>query len=150
MVQRARDLFDNGIGSENFIQLNDIVLGYTVQNAMVPGKIEQFHYIIDAGDLRTWEIPVKQLVNFVTHTSKFYRHRAYKVHVINLPWMIRKMINFMYNFLDDFQKQQLKYFGTDFREALLEDISADNLEQKYGGTAPDIKKGEYWPPRINI
>lgn len=59
VIQRPRDLIDSGIGSSNFVPFNDALLGYTVMNGMLPGQIEQFFYIIDAGDLRVWEIPLK-------------------------------------------------------------------------------------------
>lgn len=59
VIQRIRNLVDSGIGGSNFIPVNDAVLGYTVMNAMIPGQIEQFFMIIDAGNLRVWEIPLK-------------------------------------------------------------------------------------------
>ena len=41
--------------------------------------------------------------------------------------MVRKAINFVWNFLDDFQKQQLAYYSTDLTE-FVEAIGAENLE----------------------
>jgi len=143
-------LVDAGIGGANFCPIFDVASSYVINNGMNAGEIEQFFTIIDAGDLRLYELPVRSLTSFIIHVSKYYRHRAAKVFVINLPWSVRQGIKFIWNFLDDFQKSQLGYYGSDYHDDLHALVGKDNLEEKYGGNLPNLKKGEYWPPRLNL
>ena len=82
-----------------------MLTGYVVFNAMVPGQIEQYFFIVDVRNVSLWEIPVRSLISFVKHNSKFYKHRVHKFYGLNLSWTIRKGVNFVWNFLDPFQKQ---------------------------------------------
>jgi len=97
----------------------DLIFGHAVQNAMVPGKIEQFSVIVDAKNLKVWETPVKHLVYYQIHGSAFYRHRLYMLKLVNLSWPVRAAIKFFRNFLDEFQTQQFVEFGSDFTDVLL-------------------------------
>ena len=40
LIVNFRRLVDNGVDVDDFFKLNDFICGYTVANAMLPGKIE--------------------------------------------------------------------------------------------------------------
>ena len=118
IVLRFREILDAGIDKDNFLEINDILTGYVVFNAMVPGQIEQYFFIVDVRGVSLWEIPVRSLISFVKHNSKFYKHRVHKFYAINLSWTVRKGVNFVWNFLDPFQKQQLGFYSDDYKDDL--------------------------------
>lgn len=150
IVLRFRELIDAGIDKDNFLDINDMLTGYVVFNAMVPGQIEQYFFIVDVRNVSLWEIPVRSLISFVKHNSKFYKHRVHKFYGLNLSWTIRKGVNFVWNFLDPFQKQQLGFYSDDYKEDLHYWIDKSNLEQRFGGNLPDLTKGQFWPPNLNL
>ena len=45
---------DSGVSPDDFLSVYDIVFGHAINNAMVPGKVEQILLIIDANNLKLW------------------------------------------------------------------------------------------------
>ena len=67
---------------------------------------------------------------------------------INTPWLILKVIDLVYSFLNPFSAQKTKIFGEDYGEYFDEKLGRENLENKYGGWIPD-KKSNFFPPRYD-
>ena len=97
-----RELLDSGITKDTFLDINDVIVGYMVMNAMVPGQIEQYLFICDLSGVKMWEIPFNHLIGFVKHNSAYYKHRVAKLIGVNIPWAIRKALDFVWPFLDSF------------------------------------------------
>ena len=88
--------------------------------------------------MHVWELPLHSLYDLIMHNRNFFSCRGSKVAVVNLPWLVEKAIGFVRGFLNVSQKKQLSFHGTSFEDALLDHISPDNLEQRYGGDVPDL------------
>jgi len=52
-----------------------------------------------------------------------------------------------HQFVDDFTKKKMSVYGTDYKKDLMALVPAQNLEQKYGGSAMNVVR--FWPPSFN-
>jgi len=93
---------------EDLMGVLDIVLGHAVMNAMVPGRVEQLMLIINAMDLKVWEVPIYLFKAFEEYGSAFFRRRIYQFKIINAHWTVLTAIKIVNTFLDHFQLQQLE------------------------------------------
>ena len=69
--------------------------------------------------------------------------------MINLHWTVRAALNVVSKFCGHFGPDQFKS-NEEHLTDLHSDVTIENLESKYGGTAPDVQPGQYWPPRYNL
>ena len=94
------------------------------------------------------EVPVKHFVALNKRVTTFYKHRACNTVVVGINWVIRAAVKFIYNFLDPFQVEKVIIFGNDFADFFEERIGVENLEEKFGGTLPNVE-ANFFPPHYN-
>lgn len=114
VILNLRKLVDAGLEVQDFIELNDFYMSYIVQNALVPGRIEQFNLIVDARDVSLSEIPLKCIVTINKHAITLMKHRSCQTLVVGVSWYGRMALKFINNFMDSFQIAKVKFFGNDF------------------------------------
>jgi hypothetical protein len=51
--------------------------------------------------------------------------------------------------IDEFTNNKISVMGDEFKQKLLEYIAPDCLEQRFGGTVPDLK-GAFFPPNMEM
>mgnify|MGYP000291152537 CR=1 FL=1 len=71
--------------------------------------------------------------------QKNYPGRLYKFFGIETTLLIRGVMAIAHQFVDDFTKQKMSWLGSDYKNELIKVIPEGNLQQKYGGTAEDVK-----------
>jgi len=60
--------------------------------------------------------------------------------------MFRALWVVAHQFVDDFTKKKMSIHGSSYSQEILKFIEAQNLQQKYGGSAPNVTK--FWPPQF--
>ena len=58
IVYNFRKFLDAGMDENDFMVLTDFITTYTLENAMLPGQIEQHTIIVDVRGVALWELPV--------------------------------------------------------------------------------------------
>mmetsp|Transcript_16361 Transcript_16361/g.25298 ORF Transcript_16361/g.25298 Transcript_16361/m.25298 type:complete len:81 (+) Transcript_16361:619-861(+) len=76
--------------------------------------------------------------------QKNYPGRLFKFFGIEVTLLFRAFWVVAHQFVDDFTKKKMSIYGGDFKKNVMELIPADNLEQKYGGSCPNVTS--FWPP----
>ena len=76
IIVNIRRLIDSGMDVTSFLELNDFISSYIVQNGMVPGRVEQFTVIIDVRDVALAELPLKSFIAINQRSTTFYKHRS--------------------------------------------------------------------------
>jgi len=109
---------------------------FCIEKLMVPGLIESWIMVVDLNNVGATSVPVSKVKGIIANGSKFFRGRMYKQFTINASWLVRKAFNGLTSFLDEFTQQKLTMLS-DCKE-LLQYIKPECLEQKYGGTLPNI------------
>jgi len=148
VIVNVRRIIDTGISIEKLVQLSDFFLFYIIQNAMVPGRIENWTCIFDLREVGVTELPSKHVSGLVNSMSVNYAGRMFKFFATDCNWLVRSMMFMVHKFVDEFTKRKLLSFSDDYRPTLHEIVDVANLEEKYGGKLPD-KKDNFWPPQLN-
>ena len=102
IIMSFRKLIDSGIDFENMLDSIDLLGSYMCVNALVPGKVETWHGVIDLKGVGILELPVGSFVSWTKHAKRSYYIRSTTVSFVNTPWVIKKAARIIFSFLDPF------------------------------------------------
>ena len=120
---------------------------HVINNGMIPGKIENFVVIVDTKDVWATQISIKRLKPLINTLKVCYRGRLFKFFCVNTGMMLRAIWKLLKGFVEESTQKQMSIYGGKFQKDLLELVSEDNLEAKYGGKQPD-KVDNFFPPDL--
>lgn len=148
IIVNVRGLINSRVTIEHLVAVTDYFLHYVIVKGMVPGKIENWTAIFDMRDVGVTELPSKHIRELINSMSVNYCGRMFKFFATDCNWLVRSMMWTVHQFVDEFTKRKLLTFSDNYREAMHEIVSVDNLEEKYGGKLP-TKTDNFWPPQLN-
>ena len=141
-------MVDSRIPVDRLISLTNFFLEYTIQYAMIPGKIEAWTCIFDLKDVGVTEIPKDRIQPLVRNMTKNYRGRLFRFYATDVTFIVRQLWKLAHKFVDEFTNKKLLIFGDEYQDEIKELIDPDNLEQRYGGNLPNIER-DFFPPAYN-
>ena len=136
--------------SEEVIKASAFLFQYIVNNMLIPGQIENWIMILNFEGTSPLNLPeaVKKLIKTL---SENFLSRLYKCFVFGMSFVINFLYKIICNFLEEITVQKITVLDTKNINKLFDIIRMDNIEQKFGGTAPnailDIPNGLF-PPRM--
>ena len=136
--------------SDEVITASAFLFQYIVNNMLLPGQIENWVMILSFEGTSPFNLPdaVKKLIKTL---SENFLSRLYKCYLFGMSFVINILYKFICNFLEEVTIQKITVLEKKNTLKLFEAIRMDNIEQKFGGTAPDIKGGipnSLFPPRM--
>ena len=118
---------------------------FVINNCLINGRVENWNVIIDCKELKMTNLPF-DLKNIFLENHKVYRCRLYKMFLINLTGIFDFFWNITKKIVGPvIEKKAIKIENNDNCKNLFEIINRDQVEKKYGGNAPDLNIGEYFP-----
>ena len=127
------------------MRTSSFLLEYIVDNILLPGQIENWIVLTDMGK-QGLNLSYKSLKKIIDMLQLNYRGRLAHNFVVNAPGSIMLIWNVVKHFLDDVTKEKTDIEKGNVSRRLLELFSPNQLEQKYGGSAPNLT--EFWPPHV--
>jgi len=146
VVFSAYMLGEKGMDVDLMIEALTFFFAFMIDNLLLPGQVENWIFITDLKGLGIASIPfdpIKKLLGFLQHN---YRGRLSKMYIVNapssvyIPWQMAK------KFLQEATVKKIQFYKQQCPEPLFEHANKDQVERKYGGTAPDRKI--YWPLEV--
>ena len=128
---------------------NNFLSMYAIERVVYPGKAEAWTTIIDLDGVGLSEIPIKNIKGIISACQRNFRGRSFKIFIVNAGYTIRGSWYLVSKMIDDFTNNKISVMGDEYKQKLLEYIDPDCLEQRFGGTVPDLKGG-YFPPNMEI
>nr|SCN60482.1 CRAL/TRIO domain-containing protein, putative [Plasmodium chabaudi adami] len=107
---------------------------FAIANLFVEGKIEQWRVIIDLSSCSVLNIPVSTLKEISQSLSCNYRSRLSKMLVLSAPFFISGMWHMLKSIIPYNTQQKISITSAEIDKKLLNQVDADQLEKKYGGT----------------
>ena len=148
MCQKCLEFFDE----KDIIDASVFLFQFIVNNMLIPGQIENWVMILNFEGSTQLNLPdvVKKLIKTV---SENFLSRLYKCYVYGISLFINLMFKLVCNFLEEVTVQKITILDKDNIGNLFENIRQDNIEEKFGGTAPNIQEGlenqnTLFPPRM--
>jgi len=119
-------------------------LEFIIANLLLPGQIENWIFILDLNGMGLSTLPLNPLKKLLGYLQHNYRGRLYVMYIVNtpstiyIPWKIAK------KFIEESTVNKIFFHKKQTPDPLYAHTNKDQVEQKYGGTAPNIDK--FWPP----
>jgi len=125
------------------------LMNYIVKYLLVPGQIENWITMIDFKGAGVSDVSdFKKLLT----TLNSYRGRVFRSFFINVGGFLKMAVKTAINLFGSSSAKKLKILGSDELDKMQEIISPNNIQRKYGGTAPDVVPGYHtnnlFPPRM--
>ena len=135
---------------EEVIRASAFLFQFIVNNMFIPGQIENWIMILSFVGTSPLTLPdaVKKLINTL---SDNFLSRLYKCYVFGMSIFIKFLYKIICNFLEEVTVQKITVLDSKNHNILFQNIRSDNVEQKFGGTAPDVTLGvphSIFPPRM--
>lgn len=122
------------------------VMEYAIRFALVPGRVENYILLVDLEGLRLKHTTkenralAKSIATLMEHV---YCGRNFCTKIFNLPWVIKAIAN---SFIPEDKKEKTQFVGdSEIQEVMGKLFEPHQLEQKYGGSAPNLEPEETYP-----
>ena len=83
-----RKMIDNGIDFDLSLDLIDVLISYSIVNALIPGIVETSVVIIDLKDVGLLEMPVRSFASWVIRIKRGYIIRSSSTLFLNVHWLL--------------------------------------------------------------
>ena len=147
-VKRANELLDKlGYTFDELSQSILFFMNYIVNYILLPGQIENWVLICDLKDVGVSKLP--QFKSILNTLSKF-RCRVFRNYILNMGSFIKFAAGSILSFLGSNSAKKIIIVEDNKYEIMQEFIRKENLQLKYGGTAPNVIYGEdnLFPPVV--
>ena len=125
------------------------LINYIIKYILIPGQIENWITMIDFKG--TGVSDVSDFKKLLT-TLNSYRGRVFRSFFINVGGFLKMAVKTAINLFGSSSAKKLKILGSDELQKMQEIINPNNIQRKYGGTAPDVVPGyntnNLFPPRM--
>ena len=122
------------------------LMEFFVNKTLVPSRVENWNIIVDFGGLNMMNIPYV-LKDIFTAFKGIYRCRLYKLYLLNMNFVFSMVWNIVKMIMGPTLEAKACKVDTNdgSYDKLFQIINRSQVEKKYGGTAEDLKPGEYYP-----
>eukprot|EP00347_Sterkiella_histriomuscorum_P013314 403365191 len=133
--------------SEELLLACTFMIEYIRNNMFIPGKIENWNILIDIENTSILKSPYKKMKVFMKAIQSQYRCAVVKIFMVNVSKSFQFIWKAVKKFMQKHTRQKMKITDKNTCKELLELYHPDQIEQKYGGKAPNYEKPT-WPPRM--
>ena len=135
---------------EEILQSVYFLCQFIVNNMIIPGQYESWVFLLNLKGVSILNMP-EPIKKMIPALSNFFIARLYKNYLFGLNWLTRILYLIACAFLDDITISKVNIINKIGDPKLFEIIRKDNIEQKFGGTAPNLPIDEedgFFPPRM--
>jgi len=149
-VIRLERLIPMASNKERIVRCVIFTLEYALRYVMVPGRVENWVVLVDFANILSAVSPLQTgslasaAAALGTALEKVYCGRMSWLKILNMPSFIGRAVNSVI----PAEKKEKISFPTDIAAELAPHFEPNQLEQKYGGTAPDLEPHETYPFRF--
>jgi len=148
MVFSLRKAIDHNIDTDKFVDMYEYLMHYTMTHGMIRGKIETITIIVDCKDVYLYEFPVGDLVAMGRRVKAAFKVVLHNVVITDIHWLLKAGTKIINTFVDPRTMGKMNFISDNGASYLKTIIPEDHLEQKFGGSLPNLE-GNYFPPRYN-
>jgi len=122
------------------------VFEFAIRYLMVPGRVENWVCIVDLNNSATTLSALRICKDIARLLEEVFCGRNYCTKILHLPWIIRAVAS---SFIPEDKKAKVEFVATsDIPVAMRKMCEPHQLEQQYGGTAPNVERGQAYPFRF--
>ena len=140
----VRRVVQSKIDIDTLLRMDYLILNWVCENMLVPGKVETWNIIQDSNGMGVTQMPIHIIKTMASKLSIYYAHRIEKSFAINVPYAMNTIWKIVKVFIDAETRKKIIIQRSGWEPLLAENISPENLEEKYGGILPD-KESNFHP-----
>lgn len=136
--------------TEELLNATNFIMQFLVNHMLVPGKFETINMIVNMTGVSIISLP-EPLKRIIPELSNNFLCRLYKNYIIGLTFFTRILYKIAVNFLDKVTVSKITVLDKKKDPALFKSIRRDNVEEQFGGTAPNMPQDAengFFPPRM--
>ena len=136
--------------TEEILQAVYFLCQFLCNNMIIPGQFESWNMIINLKDVSVISLP-EPIKKMIPALSDYFLSRLYKNFIIGLNFLTRIIFKIACNFLDEITIKKINILDKKNDPKLFQTIRRDNIEQMFGGTAPNLpvdSEDGFFPPRM--
>lgn len=115
-------------------------LEFCISKLMIEGKIEQWRVIIDLTACGVLNIPFSTLKDITRNLSCNYRSRLSKMLILSAPLVVTGLWRMLKSIIPVVTQQKITITSSEIEKKLLEQVSPNQLEKKFGGACENVTK----------
>ena len=123
---------------------------YIMNNMLIKGQIENWIMIINCKDVGVLSLPAP-VRKVIGELSNNFLAKLYRSYFFNMTTVTSILYSFVCKFLEEVTVRKFVKIGNKDSHKIFDYIRRDNLEKKFGGTAPDLNYNQpnaLFPPRM--
>jgi len=140
-------LSSSGLDDVSIIKLLTFWLEEVVQEFMLPGQVENWIFIIDLKTLKVSKSATGTMKQVLASLQENYTNRLFSLYMVNAPASVSLPWKMIKKFLDEDTVSKISFCKQSVPETLFLHTHRGQVEQKYGGTAPNLR--QFWPIQPN-
>jgi len=152
LIFRAQEFVKNqkNYTVEEVVESGAFLGQFVLNNMMIPGQIERWNLLISLKGAHVLSLP-EHIKKLVLVMNEAFISRLNKNYIIGMTFLLRVLFKIVCAFLHESTIKKIKILNGKKDKSLFEEIRKDNIEECFGGTAPDVHFGEehdLFPPRM--
>lgn len=145
LIKNQKEYSDSDV-----VQASIFICQYMSNYMLIPGQIENWIMFINLEKTSLLSMPdaVKKLIKAL---SDYFIAKLYKSYILGLGGFLKVLFKIMCNFLEEITVRKFVVLDNRKDPNLFQDISPQNLEERFGGKAQNCIYGEdncLFPPRM--
>lgn len=134
-------LLDPNIQPGDIVRVVSFILEWMIEFGLVPGRVENWTVLVDLKDTGLASVGMETVKTLVTSLHMNYRFRNTKVVIMNCPWIGSAIYKMISPLLPADTKEKVTFCSVKAAASILaEVIDLRQLEERFGGTAPNCDK----------
>jgi hypothetical protein len=136
--------------TEELLQASSFLCQFIINNMLIPGQYETWNMIINVSGVSIISLP-DPLKKLIPKLSNYFLCRLYKNYIIGLNFFSKILYKIAVNFIDKVTAEKIIVLDNKKDPALFKAIRPDNIEEQFGGVAPNLNPDEQnglFPPRM--
>ena len=135
---------------EELLQATSLLCQFVINNMIIPGQFETWDMLVNLKGVSVISLP-DSLKKLIPALSNYFLCRLNKTYVMGLNFFTRILYKIAVNFIDPITASKIIVLDEKGDPKLFKNIRPDNIEQQFGGTAPDLSPvipNSFFPPRM--
>ncbi|UKJ90032.2 phosphoinositide binding protein [Theileria orientalis] len=129
---------------EKLVRLIVFCFEFFLRYLHVGGKSENYNVLIDCDNRGIVNLPVQMIIQLTEIMHSKYRGRLNKLYLLDSPNLINLVMKPLRNVLPEGVLKKIVVLNENSKELLVSQYSAHQLQQKFGGTHPNLTR-DYYP-----
>lgn len=122
------------------------IMQYAVDYMSCRGHVENFNLIVNQEGTSIMNLPINMARVVLGSLQTNHKCRARTIFVLNANKAFSMIWRTISMFLDENTARKVQISSANTVPDLLEMVAPNQLETKFGGTAPEREEGTFWPP----